>query len=77
MIDQSAVGYIRESERTTHMCVVVAIFLSAYTTGGEIIHTFFISLITEIEIGTERIEYLIVHSPERIGKTLHSGYVAP
>ena len=77
MIDHSSIVGIGKRERTTGMSIVFAPSLASDATSGEVIHSFFYSLITEIIIASEGIVFIWRNLAEIIHKLLHLIDVAP
>ena len=77
MIDHSTIVGIGKRERATGMGIVFAPSLASDSTGGEVIHSFFYSLITKIVIASEGIVFIGRNLAEIIHKLLHLVDVAP
>ena len=77
MIDHSSIVGIGKRERTTGMGIVFAPSLASDAASGEVIHSFFYSLITEIVIASESIVFIWRNLAEIIHKLLHLVDVAP
>ena len=77
MIDHSSIVGIGKREGTTGMGIVFAPFLASDAASGEVIHSFFYSLITEIVIASEGIVFIGRNLAEIIHKLLHLVDVAP
>ena len=77
MIDHSSIVGIGKRERTTGMGIVFAPFLASDSTGGEVIHSLFYSLITEIVIASESIVFIRRNLAEIIHKLLHLVNISP
>ena len=77
MIDHSSIVGIGKRERTTGMSIVFAPSLASDAASGEVIHSFFYSLITEIVIASEGIVFIWRNLAEIIYKLLHLVDVAP
>ena len=77
MIDHSAIVGVGKRERTTGMSIVFAPSLASDAASGEVIHSFFYSLITEIVIASEGIVFIWRNLAEIIHKLLHLVNVAP
>ena len=77
MIDHSSIVGIGKREGTTGMGIVFAPSLASDAASGEVIHTFFYSLITEIVIASEGIVFIWRNLAEIIHKLLHLVDVAP
>ena len=77
MIDHSSIVGIGKREGTTGMSIVFAPSLASDSASGEVIHSFFYSLITEIVIASEGIVFIWRNLAEIIHKLLHLVDVAP
>ena len=77
MIDHSSIVGIGKREGTTGMSIVFAPSLASNTASGEVIHSFFYSLITKIVIASEGIVFIWRNLAEIIHKLLHLVNVAP
>ena len=77
MIDHSSIVGIGKREGTTGMSIVFAPSLTSDSASGEVIHSFFYSLITEIVIASEGIVFIGRNLAEIIHKLLHLIDVAP
>ena len=77
MIDHSSIVGIGKREGTTGMSIVFAPSLASNAASGEVIHSFFYSLITEIVIAAEGIVFIGRNLAEIIHKLLHLVDVAP
>ena len=77
MIDHSSIVGISKREGTTGMSIVFAPSLASDAASGEVIHSFFYSLITEIVIASEGIVFIWRNLAEIIHKLLHLVDVAP
>ena len=77
MVDHSSIVGIGKREGTTGMGIVFAPFLASDAASGEVIHSFFYSLITEIVIAAEGIVFIGRNLAEIIHKLLHLIDVAP
>ena len=77
MIDHSSIVGIGKREGTTSMSIVFAPSLASDAASGEVIHSFFYSLITEIVIASESIVFIWRNLAEIIHKLLHLVDVAP
>ena len=77
MIDHSSIVGIGKREGTTGMSIVFAPSLTSDAASGEVIHSFFYSLITEIVIASEGIVFIRRNLAEIIHKLLHLVDVAP
>ena len=77
MIDHSSIVGIGKREGTTGMSIVFAPSLASDAASGEVIHSFFYSLITEIVIASEGIVFIWRNLAEIIHKLLHLVDVAP
>ena len=77
MIDHSSIVGIGKREGTTGMGIVFAPSLASDAASGEVIHSFFYSLITEIVIASEGIVFIGRNLAEIIHKLLHFVDVAP
>ena len=77
MIDHSSIVGIGKREGTTGMGIVFAPSLASDSASGEVIHSFFYSLITEIVIASEGIVFIRRNLAEIIHKLLHLVDVAP
>ena len=77
MIDHSSIVGVSKGEGTTGMSIVLAPSLTSDSTGGEVIHSLFYSLITEIVIASEGIVFIWCNLAEIIHKLLHLVDVAP
>ena len=77
MIDHSSIVGIGKREGTTGMGIVFAPSLASDAASGEVIHSFFYSLITEIVIASEGIVFIGCNLAEIIHKLLHLVDVAP
>ena len=77
MIDHSSIVGIGKREGTTGMSIVFAPSLASDAASGEVIHSFFYSLITEIVIASEGIVFIGRNLAEIIHKLLHLVDVAP
>ena len=77
MIDHSSIVGIGKREGTTGMGIVFAPFLASDSASGEVIHSFFYSLITEIVIASKGIVLIGCNLAEIIHKLLHLVDVAP
>ena len=71
VVDDATVGSIGKRERTSYVSVILSVFLSAHTAGGEIVHTGFPALITQIVIRAESIEFGTVYAAEIISEAFH------
>ena len=77
MIDHSSIVGIGKREGTTGVGIVLTPSLASDATGGEVIHSLFYSLITEIVIASEGIVFIGRNLAEIIHKLLHLVDVAP
>ena len=77
MIDHSSIVGIGKREGTTGMGIVFAPSLASDAASGEVIHSLFYSLITEIVIASEGIVFIGRNLAEIIHKLLHLVDVAP
>ena len=77
MIDHSSIVGISKRERTTGMSIVFAPSLASDAASGEVIHSFFYSLITEIVIASEGIVFIRRNLAEIIHKLLHLVNISP
>ena len=77
MIDHSSIVGIGKREGTTGMSIVFAPSLASDAASGEVIHSFFYSLITKIVIASEGIVFIWRNLAEIIHKLLHLVNVAP
>ena len=77
MIDHSSIVGIGKREGTTGMSIVFAPSLASDAASGEVIHSFFYSLITEIVIASEGIVFIWRNLAEIIYKLLHLVDVSP
>ena len=77
MIDHSSIVSVGKREGTTGMGIVFAPSLASDAASGEVIHSFFYSLITEIVIASKSIVFIWRNLAEIIHKLLHFVDVAP
>ena len=77
MIDHSSIVGISKREGTTGMSIVFTPSLTSDAASGEVIHSFFYSLITEIVIASEGIVFIWRNLAKIIYKLLHLVDVAP
>ena len=77
MIDHSTIVSIGKREGPTGMGIAFAPSLTSDSASGEVIHSFFYSLITEIVIAAEGIVFIGRNLAEIIHKLLHLVDVAP
>ena len=77
MIDHSSIVGIGKRERTTGMGIVFAPSLASDAASGEVIHSFFYSLITEIVIASKSIVFIWRNLAEIIHKLLHLVDISP
>ena len=77
MIDHSSIVGIGKREGTTGMSIVFAPSLASDAASGEVIHSLFYSLITEIVIASEGIVFIGRNLAEIIHKLLHLVNISP
>ena len=77
MIDYSSIVGIGKREGTTGMSIVFAPSLASDAASGEVIHSFFYSLITEIVIASKSIVFIGRNLAEIIHKLLHLVDISP
>ena len=77
MIDHSSIVGIGKREGTTGMSIVFAPSLASDAASGEVIHSFFYSLITEIVIASKSIVFIWRNLAEIIHKLLHLVDISP
>ena len=77
VVDHTTVSSIGKRERATGMGVVVAPALTAYTTGGKVVHAFLHALITEVVVGAEGVNLVWGYLTEVLDELCHFLDAAP
>ena len=76
-VDHTAIGSICERERAAGMGIEFPPFLTAVATGYEEVHSLFPSLVAQIIVGAEGIEFGRIHPFERLREGLHGRNITP